>query len=244
MPEGLPHVNIPAPEQAVAWLSQHRYEKYLALASGDHLLAMEIYAWNSELSSAILRDLAHVEVAVRNAFDAQLAPDFPGWAAEPEPGWLHLENGTQRVRLRQRRLNSDGLKLLHSAQRDIGAAATHGIVMARLSFGFWQFLITPRARESTLWTPYLHKAFPRGTARADVAKFLESVVSLRNRLAHLEPVASASTSVTSRLADMNSLFMLVSPEVHDWITEISDVTEIINHAPVTGLISTSITRAP
>ncbi|MGP5165628.1 hypothetical protein ACTXOR_08280 [Arthrobacter rhombi] len=76
MPEGLPHVNIPAPEQAVAWLSQHRYEKYLALASGDHLLAMEIYAWNSELSSAILRDLAHVEVAVRNAFDASWRRTF------------------------------------------------------------------------------------------------------------------------------------------------------------------------
>ncbi len=36
------------------------------------------------------------------------------------------ENGTQRVRLRQQRLNSDGLKLLRSAQRDIGAEATMG----------------------------------------------------------------------------------------------------------------------
>ena len=244
MPEGLPHATIPAPDQAVAWLSQHRYDKYLALASGNHVLAMEIYAWNSELSSAILRDLAHVEVSVRNAIDAQLGPAFPDWAAQSAPGWLFLENGTQRVRLRQQRLNSDGLKLLRGAQRDIGAAATHGMVIARLSFGFWQFLITPRARESTLWTPYLHKAFPRGTARADVAKYLDSAVSLRNRLAHLEPVASASTSVTSRLADMNSLFKLVSPEVHDWITDISDVTEIINRAPVTGLISMSITRTP
>ncbi|WP_125609632.1 hypothetical protein [Specibacter cremeus] len=159
MPEGFPHATIPTPDQAVAWLSQHRYDKYLTLASGDHMLAMQIYAWNSELSSAILRDLAHVEVSVRNALDAQLAPAFPDWAAQPAPGWLHLENGTQRVRLRQQRLNSDGRKLLRSAQRDIGAAATHGMVIARLSFGFWQFLITPRARESTLWTPYLHRLF-------------------------------------------------------------------------------------
>lgn len=208
------------------------------------MLAMEIYAWNSELSSAILRDLAHTEVSVRNALDVQLAPAFPDWAAQPAPGWLHLENGTQRVRLRQQRLNCDGLKLLRGAQRDIGAAATHGMVIARLSFGFWQFPITPRARESTLWRPYLHKAFPRGTARADVAKFLESAVSLRNRLAHLEPVASDSTSVTNRLADMNSLFKLVSPEVHDWITDISNVTEMINRAPVTGLIPMSIKRTP
>ncbi|WP_343319317.1 hypothetical protein AAFM46_02395 [Arthrobacter sp. TMP15] len=118
------------------------------------------------------------------------------------------------------------------------------MVIARLSFGFWQLLITPRAREGALWAPYLHNAFPRGTARADVAKFLEYAVSLRNRLAHLEPVASDSTNVTSRLADMNSLFKLVSPEVHDWITDISDVTEIINRAPVNGLISMSITRTP
>ncbi|PQZ93542.1 hypothetical protein CQ018_07650 [Arthrobacter sp. MYb227] len=244
MPEGLPHATIPTPDQAVAWLSQHRYDKYLAMASGDHLLALEIYAWNSELSSAILRDLAHVEVAVRNALDAELAPAFPDWATQSAPGWLNLENGTQRVRLRQQRLNNDGLKLLRSAQRDIGTSATHGMVIARLSFGFWQFLITPRARESTLWTPYLHKAFPRGTARADVAKYLDSAVSLRNRLAHLEPVASASTSVTRRLEDMNFLFKLVSPEVYEWITDNSDVTEIIDRAPVTGLIPTSSTQTP
>lgn len=244
MPEGLPHATIPTPAQAVAWLSQHRYDKYLAMASGNHLLALEIYAWNSELSSAILHDLAHVEVAVRNALDAELAPAFPDWATQSAPGWLRLENGTQRVRLRQQRLNNDGLKLLRGAQRDIGASATHGMVIARLSFGFWQFLITPRARESTLWTPYLHKAFPRGTARADVAKYLDSAVSLRNRLAHLEPVASASTSVTRRLEDMHSLFKLVAPEVYEWITDNSDVTEIIDRAPVTGLISTSSTQTP
>ncbi|MGP4996075.1 hypothetical protein [Glutamicibacter ardleyensis] len=244
MPEGLPHANVPTPRQAIAWLSQHRYDKYLALASGDHSLAMEIYFWNSELSSAILRDLAHVEVAVRNALDGQLAPTFPDWAAQPTPGWLQLQNGTQRVRMRQQKLNNDGLKLLRQAQRDVGAAATHGMVIARLSFGFWQFLITPRVRESTLWTPYLHRGFPRGTARADVSRFLESAVSLRNRLAHLEPVASASTSVTERLADMNALFKLVAPEVHDWITEISDVTEIINREPVSGLVSARVNRTP
>lgn len=238
MSVGLPHANIPTAEQAVGWLSRHRYEKYLALASGDHSLAMEVYFWNSELSSAILRDLAHLEVAVRNAIDSQLAPDFPNWAAQTAPGWLHLQNGTPRVRNRQQKLNHEGLKVLHQAQSDVGSGATHGMVIARLSFGFWQFLVTPRVRESTLWTPYLHKCFPRGTARTDVSRFLESAVSLRNRLAHLEPVASKSTSVVNRLADMNVLFMLVALEVHDWIAERSDVIEIIAREPVKGLVST------
>ena len=227
---------VPTVKQAVSWLSQHRYDKYLSLASGKHALAMEIYAWNSELSSAILRDLAHVEVAVRNALDAELAPNFPEWAATATPGWLQLQNGTPRARRTQQNLNNEGLKVLHKAQRDIGAGATHGMVLARLSFGFWQFLVTPRVRESTLWTPYLHNAFPRGTARTEVSKFMESAVSLRNRLAHLEPVASSSTSVVDRLADINRLFQLVAPEIHKWIASRSDVEDIIGREPVPGLI--------
>lgn len=236
MCERLPLSTIPAPDQAVLWLSQHRYNKYLDLASGDHSAAMEIYAWNSELSSAILRDLAHLEVLVRNSLDAQLTPSFPNWAAQSEPTWLCLENGTPRVRGKQQRLNTEGLKVLRTAQREIGPNPTHGMVMARLSFGFWNFLISPRVRESTLWTPYLHKAFPRGTARADIARYLDSAVSLRNRLAHLEPVSSTSTSVSRRLADIDSLFELLSPEVHGWITDMSDVAKIISRAPVAGLI--------
>lgn len=227
---------LPTVDQAVAWLSQHRYDKYLALADNDHETAMKIYLWKSKLSSAILRDLAHLEVAIRNAFDAQLSTDYPDWAAQTNPQWLRLEVGTPRARQNQRNLNDGSRVLLGKAQRDLGGGFTHGKVIARLSFGFWHYL-TVKSRESTLWTRHLRKAFPKGTDRTDVHAFLESAVSLRNRFAHMEPVSSSSANIAGKMADVNRLFNLVAPEVHDWIWAESDVMDLIANEPVPGLIS-------
>jgi hypothetical protein len=235
MPVAQPTAPTPTAEQAVAWLSRHRYDKYLSLANDDHELAMKIYLWNSDLSSAILRDLGHLEVAVRNAFDEQLCKADPDWAAKSSPAWLLLETGPERVRKDQRNLNNSSRILLGKAQRDLGPGMTHGKVIARLSFGFWQFL-TVKKREATLWTRYLHKAFPKGTARSEVHSLLDSAVGLRNRLAHMEPVSGSSAILASKLADVDRLFALVSPEVHDWITGESNVVDLIRQAPVPGLI--------
>ncbi|AIY00411.1 hypothetical protein ART_0812 [Arthrobacter sp. PAMC 25486] len=43
---------------------------------------------------------------------------------------------------------------------------------------------------------------------------------------------------------MNALFKLVAPEVHDWITDISDVAAIIKRGPVIGLVSPRVNRTP
>jgi hypothetical protein len=231
-----PSTTRPTVDQAVAWLSQHRYDKYLSLAAGDHDSAMKIYLWNSALSSAILRDLAHLEVAIRNAFDTELSKDHPDWAIQRDPKWLRFESGTPRARRNQVSLNDNSRVLLSKAQRDLGSGTTHGKVVARLSFGFWHYL-TVKARESTVWTRYLHKAFPKGTARAEVHALLESAVSLRNRLAHMEPVSSSSANIAGKLTDINRLFSLVAPDVHDWIWAESDVMDLIGKEPVPGLIS-------
>lgn len=45
---------------------------YLAAAANDADLAMEMYLWDREVSAAFLRDLAILEVALRNAMSAQL----------------------------------------------------------------------------------------------------------------------------------------------------------------------------
>ena len=51
------------------WLSRPRHSVYLAASQGDPQLALEPYEWNAEFSAALLRDLAHVEVGLRNACD-------------------------------------------------------------------------------------------------------------------------------------------------------------------------------
>ncbi|GAA4387400.1 hypothetical protein GCM10023153_01750 [Ornithinibacter aureus] len=36
-------------------------------------MALDLYEWNAEISAALLRDLAHLEVGLRNAYDRALS---------------------------------------------------------------------------------------------------------------------------------------------------------------------------
>lgn len=54
------------------WLSAPRFVVYVAAADGDSERALALYEWNAQISAALLRDLAHLEVGLRNAYDRAL----------------------------------------------------------------------------------------------------------------------------------------------------------------------------
>ncbi|MFC5280731.1 hypothetical protein ACFPGO_02445 [Arcanobacterium canis] len=60
------------------WLSPARLATYLELASGSENLALELYELNSKLSQALMHDIAHVEVALRNRYDEVISSNFDG----------------------------------------------------------------------------------------------------------------------------------------------------------------------
>ena len=60
-----------------AWLSAPRYVVYLAAVGGDRQLGLDLYEWNAVVSAAFLHDLAHLEVALRNAYDAAVVANTP-----------------------------------------------------------------------------------------------------------------------------------------------------------------------
>ncbi len=55
-----------------SWLSAPRFAVYLADAGGDRRRALRLYEWNAAVSAAFLRDLSHLEIGVRNAYDRAL----------------------------------------------------------------------------------------------------------------------------------------------------------------------------
>jgi hypothetical protein len=72
------------------WLSTPRFGRYLAAAGGDGERALGLYDWNARISAAVLCDLAHFEVALRNAYDVALT------AAKPS-GQTHWTLAAQTV---------------------------------------------------------------------------------------------------------------------------------------------------
>ena len=72
-------------EWATRWLSEARLRPYLDAREGDIDLALELHEWNLGLGRALMGDIAHLELARRNAYDRVLTEDGERhWLFDPK----------------------------------------------------------------------------------------------------------------------------------------------------------------
>lgn len=169
------------------------YRRAAAAAGCDEL---DLYVWDRDLGSAVLADIAIVEVALRNAVHAALT------AHVGTGEWFTHDIGLDD---RSRRALAAAWGQLPTAKR------TPGRVIARLMFGFWAGLLDAggyhgaqpqafKADYEQLFRAALRPAFPGGRAATRAAgtaftrQWLHSSVTivgdLRNRAAHHEPLVA------------------------------------------------------
>lgn len=158
------------------------YEKATGRKGDDDLCALTLYAWNAQVSGALLAPLHLCEVVVRNAvanaLEAQYGVNWP-WS----PGFEQsLPNPAVGYSPR---------KDLQSARR---GGLTAGQVIPELKFVFWQKMFTSRY-DGRLWNPHLLRVLPNlqqgvaiGRLRQGIYNELEQIRKLRNRIAHHEPI--------------------------------------------------------
>lgn len=164
------------------WVSAERFAVYRAVAGSDDA-AVGWYLWDRDTGNAILRDLALVEVALRNALQVQLESVLgERWFCDPLMGT-------------ERRVSRGCDRAVRELAR-FGKPVTSAAVTAQVSLGFWVSLLN-RTFDS-LWRDGLHLAFPGGRRQAGMAgerygrswvlSQLQVVRQLRNRCAHQEPL--------------------------------------------------------
>lgn len=215
------------------WLSAPRFAVYLADATGDRALALARYEWNARIAAAFHHDLGHLEVALRNAYDRALShrdrPGDPHWVYVPERHFpvqrRDGRRGTYDANATTRRKISEAVAVAGHA-----AGAEHpapGKVIAELNLGFWRYLTVKRLDQ--LWRSHLHRAFRRGTRRADVGDLVDRLHSLRNRVAHHEPLLR--TPLVARHADIIEIAGLVSAPLRDHIAAHSSVPAMLADRP-------------
>ena len=169
-------------------LSRERLNTYLIATRGDRERAMRLHVWNTAVSAAFYGPLQGLEVTLRNAMHRSLAELYgPAWYDNPNAG---LDKGAlERVAGTKTEL----------ARAGYGNEASR--VVAKLSFGFWVSLIGPGGRmptgrkanyQRTLWRPALRQAFPyrEKLTRKQAHGPLNDLRTLRNRIAHHEPIFS------------------------------------------------------
>lgn len=223
------------PQWVDDWLTAGRFAKYVKAAGGDTELALALYEWNSEIAAAFLRDLGHLEVAVRNAYDRALLthPDihdgewltapsctllFPPHVAKDKNGNPKDKNATPRANVKDARRHSG---------YDLGVVP-RGKAVAELMFGFWSYL-TDDLHEKSLRVPALHAAYVPGADRARLHAALSALRDFRNRVAHHE-------SVFDRHPENHRRYIVfvarnLSPDLHQHLTRHSRLPAVLAARP-------------
>lgn len=218
-----------------AWLSTQRLDTYLFHCGADAALALELYCWNSQLAAAALAYTCHLEVALRNAYDRQMAQQFPDWSVSPASRLFTRTQGHGHAVAKQISLNTGSQRALNDAKRGLGGNPSHGKVVAATTFGFWAKL-TDRDRTATFWTPMLRHAFAGSPTRGEVHERVARVNKFRNRLAHNEPVFSTSSGLHDRMRDVDELFTWIAPSAAAYVGATSTVPSLLAECPVSGLL--------
>ena len=146
--------------------------------------ALRLYAWNAQVSAAMLAPLHICEVVVRNAVSDALTSVYGSrwpWSS----GFVQsLPNPSKGYNART--------DLLATRQK----WQTTGQVIPELKFVFWQTMFTSRF-DSRLWMPHLRTVMPHLAGTSTVRQLcsliyteLEQLRKLRNRIAHHEPIFS------------------------------------------------------
>ena len=221
--------------EAERWLSVRRLDIYLAVTERDIARALRLYAWNAEVTAALLRDIGHLEVLVRNRYDVALTRTAPDWTRPTDPLWSR-ETGLVQARRAQYESNKKSQSALRYAARS-APRTTHGHIIANLTFGFWAAL-TRAEREPTIWTPLLSRTFP-GQTRGQVHDAMEKLNTFRNRLAHWEPVFSRTTGVMRQLQLLDDMMYRLGPDIHEWVGQQSATVSLLSSLPEPRLLQRS-----
>ena len=197
-------------------LSLERFGRYVDWAGGDRERALELYTLNTRLSEALYSTLQMLEVVLRNRIHAVMT-------AVQNESWFH--DGKTLILDHQRQQLAKAIADL----RGDGKPPTAGRIVAALTFSFWTSMFSPAYER--LWQTSLHGIARRedgkGLRRKDFSSPLTPIRTLRNRIAHHEPILP--WNLPEHHAKILRLTGWLSPAAGDWSRTTSRFNEV--HPP-------------
>lgn len=184
-------------------LSLERFGRYLDWANGDRDCAIELYTFNTLISESLYTPLQMLEVALRNRIHAVMTEAV-------NESWFH-ERGLLLGEWQPEQL-AKAIQDIEESRKE----PTPGRIVAALTFSFWTAMFGKDYE--TLWQTTLHKIGRKqngkGLRRKDFSGPLAQIRSLRNRIAHHEPVIM--WNLPKRYDDMMEMIGWLSPAAATW----------------------------
>lgn len=183
----------------VAALSTERFETYLVAAGGANTVGgLQRYMWNAAIAAKFHGPLHVLEVTLRNAIHGRMSDKYGG-------NWFDLGH-----------LGGPEMRVV-TETRDFLVARnctpTPGKVVAELPLHFWVGLFA--MRHNPLWKSDLGRLFTPRIDRNDVHEDLDRLRTLRNRIAHHEPILNRR--LMDDMARIDRLVSALSPAMGDWL---------------------------
>lgn len=158
-------------------LSLERFGRYLEWSGGDRARAVELYTLNTKVSECLYTPLQMLEVALRNRIHAVMTEAY-------HETWFQ-----DRAIILQERQAEQVAKAISDIEAE-RKEVTPGRIVAALTFSFWTSMFG--TDYETLWQQTLHRiarrADGKGLRRKDFSGPLSQVRTIRNRIAHHEPI--------------------------------------------------------
>lgn len=178
--------------------SQLRFSRYLNSCNGNAENAISLYKYNIQASQALYPLISVFEVTLRNGIDRVLIKHFR------DNNWLLTKRHEFAYHPNMVFKNSRGnivsddffavrLKKTEARLTHLGIPISHGKLLAELTFGFWVKFFDTSAIKVLRGAPldaFVNKPHKK---LALVHSHLNAVVTLRNRIAHNEPICFNNT---------------------------------------------------
>ncbi len=169
------------------FFSQKRLSRYVQACANDTRKAMTLYRYNLRLAQEIFTIISCFEVSLRNAIDEKLVPILGSeWLKDSVmPGGIFttpkLKKTYNTIIYSYNKLDSQG-------------DYSHSKLIASMDFGMWKYMFSPLQYQLTHQSllgifPYKMRSTP--SCHINHTYFfneLDKVNTLRNRIAHHEPV--------------------------------------------------------
>jgi hypothetical protein len=198
--------------------SSERLQPYILAAGGTLGDGFELYVWNTVIASRFYGSLQAIEVGLRNACHRELTTYFGSqWYADM--AFLEM-------------IDPDLRGLVKSAKKNKVISGA-GDVVSHLMLGFWTGLFDPLLAQS-LWTPVLSNVFLSHApiSQAAINLELEKLRTLRNRIAHLEPIQNRN--LTDDVERIERVASWLHPALEKWIKQYDAVSYALASRPISG----------
>lgn len=204
-------------QQLKYYLSNPRFNVYLAKTNNDFDRAYRLYKVNIELSEAFYPILSVLEVSLRNAVNETLKLHFndPYWFKNSLPVEFlpFVSEATQKLTAQRKSITADR-------------------IIAELNFGFWNRLFN-RHYTGLLWKPLrlIFKNIPKHLRQRDtIADVLYRIRTLRNRIYHYEPIFGNLQDIENQYNEMLIFLTWFDNDLPKLLTDIDRFNDILKKA--------------